>query len=310
MEHPLSGAVGLRTRIVALTFALAATFALETRAKAQEDTVLRAMIAEMNRGQAQLGGGEFQAPYFLAMTVKETRRDRLSARGGALVTDASERSRHAVVDVRVGDYGFDSSEDAEQFWGDDLDYEASAQMPIEDNEHALRHALWLLTDLRYKQATAAYLRLKGQSVFKPPEDAKQLSHSSAPAVRQFDPISEIQLDRLRLRPVVKRLSTRISNHPVVFDGHVELSVTQTIRWITNTEGARLRTVRTLFGFHATALSRAEDGMLIEHSVNRYGPSLEALGDAALLDAAVAHMLAELRALTVAPELGPYSGPAL
>jgi TldD protein len=72
----------------------------------------------------------------------------------------------------------------------------------------------------------------------------------------------------------------------------------------------VRTIRPFVQIHVLARTRADDGMLLEHSVDHYAPSEAELPDDAQLVAQTATMLAELEALRTAPELGPYTGPAL
>src|SRR5687768_4762575 len=80
--------------------------------KADRPGLLDAMVAELERSMARLRLPGFEAPYFVAYTVRESDTVDLSARFGAVVNDDRTRSRQAYVEVRVGDYRFDNTADA------------------------------------------------------------------------------------------------------------------------------------------------------------------------------------------------------
>jgi len=66
------------------------------------------------------------------------------AKLGALNRDQSNRSRFVTVSVRIGDYKHDS------YFHEGTG--AVEIIPVENNELALRHQLWLATDKAYKAA--------------------------------------------------------------------------------------------------------------------------------------------------------------
>ena len=82
------------------------------------------------------------------------------------------------------------------------------------------------------------------------------------------------------------------------------------RWLVNSEGVRTRTQRPFVELHVIARTRAEDGMLLTHSIDQYAPTEDLLPTDDAFEARTATMLGELAALRAAPELGPYTGPAI
>ena len=298
--------LSLLTCITALYGALSATAVSAKTA----DPVITAMKAELSRAMTQLGDDKYPAPYYVSYTVADLQTHRIAAKQGALLLDDIDRSRDAHVDVRVGDYAFDNSEDDEAEWAEVPDFQPLRSVPLTDSPAAIQHALWLLTDLRYKQAAASYLRLKGRRLFEAAPTRQRVSHARAPALEHIEQLSTEPVDDARWRALTRRLSAQAASAENVFDSEVEFRSGRTIRWFINSEGVRVRTQTPFVQIHILARTRADDGMLLEHSVDRYAPTEDGLPTDAQLVAATALMLDELEALRTAPELGPYTGPAL
>ena len=272
--------------------------------------IVEAMEAELERSVERLGTAEYEAPYYVAYTLKERAHHNIVARAGALVDDDRHRARSAHVDVRVGDYDFDSSEDANAEWPYEDDYAPPTQVSIDDRPDAIRHAFWLLTDLHYKQATSSFLKLKGERVFRADKRRKRPSNARAAPVTRVDARRTLSLDSAAWGAVARRLSKLAAAAPHVFDSHVQIAARQETRWFVNSEGTRVRTVQPLYEVHVTAWARADDGMLLDLSVDVYSPTESGLPSPAQLEQRTTRMLADLNALRQAPELGPYTGPAI
>ncbi|MGH9567343.1 MAG: metallopeptidase TldD-related protein, partial [Candidatus Angelobacter sp.] len=108
------------------------------------DPVLKAMLAELRRSQEKLQLGQLQRPYYIDYQVTELQDYIADATLGALRTDTTNVGRLVRVVVRIGDYKQDS------YYGEGVG--TLEMMPIENNEIALRHQLWLATDKAYKAA--------------------------------------------------------------------------------------------------------------------------------------------------------------
>src|SRR5262249_9343839 len=86
--------------------------------------------------------------------------------------------------------------------------------------------------------------------------------------------------------------------------------TREVRYLVNSEGARLITDRTIWGAHVQAVARADDGLMLEHGRSFYGATEPELPGADALVAQVEKVAGELEALRKAPTLDPYTGPAI
>lgn len=274
----------------------------------------RALETELGRSMSRLTLPGFEAPYFIAYTVRDRDEVTVSARWGALFADERSRSRHASTEVRVGDYAFDNTAD-DTLQGDfepdagEL-YDPGTQVPIDDDADALRAVLWLQTDSRYKEALSRLNRKRGRRATVLAKDDEVESFARAAATRHTDPSTVLEVDRRRWAKAARDASARFKRHAEILDGAVVVQATRETRQLVTSDGTRLITERVLFGLTIDAAVRTDDGTLLTHGRSFYGVRASELPDEARLNEAVDRVAKELLALRAAPVLDPYTGPAI
>ena len=151
-----------------------------TRADAEKDPILKAMLEELDRSMSHLQLPGFEKPFFIQYRIEEvddfeTRAELRRQRGPQHATQ-----RVARITVRVGDYKTDNSGRR----GDGSLELAS----IDDDPIALRSSLWTGTDQAYKSALAAYAQKQAElkQVQTPPQ-ANDFSKEK-PIISLADPI--------------------------------------------------------------------------------------------------------------------------
>jgi TldD protein len=302
----------------ALALSLAATPAVPpppSPAAPRDDRVdvLSAMIAELARSTERLKLGSYEAPYFVSYQVKDVSRSEVAARYGALFEDAQRHDRNLYVDVRVGSYAFDSSapEDGTIVLGDTSpSWYAPKDAPLEGGATALRNALWLATDERYKEALASYFKKKSREVYREDEPNRPPSFSREAPVQHVDARKPFPFERERWKAVVREAAALFQTHPEVFDSSVKVVAERQVRWFASSEGSALVTEQVVYGLHVAAVARAPDGQLLENGRDFYARAEAELPAPAVVKAAVAKVIAELEALRRAPAIDPYTGPAI
>jgi predicted Zn-dependent protease len=275
--------------------------------------VLGAMRAELDRAMAKLRLPGYEAPYFIEFAVRDEDHEELVGRVGALHGDHHKHDRHAYVEVRVGDYQFDNtSDDDDQVF--DLDggegYTPSTEAPLDDDPVALRGALWLLADEKYKRALAEYARKRGRRATQVSEDEGLPSFSREQHVEAIEAPAAQPFDHAREADRVRRASALFKRWPEIFESSVRINVERVTRYLVNSEGTAVVTSRTIYGAYLAAATRAKDGMLLEHEKSFYAASPEELPDDAALAHSAEELAAELGALREAPVVDPYTGPAI
>ncbi len=122
-----------------------------------EDTVMKAMVDEMDRSLKRLRLGGHPPPYFISYDSTETDRFEVTASLGYLTGRSHTRWRSFEPTVKVGDYVFDNS----KFYGDTVSGGGSSGLTIDDNYDAIRRKIWLATDSDYKAAVETLEEKKG-----------------------------------------------------------------------------------------------------------------------------------------------------
>ena len=271
------------------------------------------METELHRSQVELKLGNHPAPYFMSYQMKELDQYELVARYGALFEDHHSLDRKLGVSVRVGSYQFDNSvNDALDinFSIKGTSFTAHKAAPIDDDRLALRKALWLVTDEKYKNALFNYLKKTGQDVYSVEDSKRPPSFSrELPAVFVQPPL-RFSFDHLRWAALGKQTSQQINAHPELFDSEVKVTAEKITRLLVSTEGTRIVTEETLYGVHVSAVTRAPDGQLLDNSRDYYSPLEAGLPTDLDIHHATETMMSELLALRAAPAIDPYTGPAL
>src|SRR5271157_1984115 len=130
------------------------SIAQQTRADAEKDPLLKAMLEELDRSKSQLQLKDFAKPFFIQYRIEDVDDYETKAEFGASEISQRSHERVARVTVRVGDYKTDSSGGR----GD-----GSMQLAaLDDDPIAVRSALWMATDQAYKNALAAYAQKQAE----------------------------------------------------------------------------------------------------------------------------------------------------
>ncbi len=111
------------------------------------DALLDALLTELDRSRAQLKMDQVAAPYYIEYRVNDVEEYQAEAAYGAVRESQRVRYRVLRVVVRIGDYKQDSYYN--QGMGE------TNILPLDDDPIALRHQIWLATDVAYKAAGEA-----------------------------------------------------------------------------------------------------------------------------------------------------------
>jgi len=307
--------VTVRFRIVGFLVLLGASLApsvalVAAPAPSGGDWILKAMTDELSRSRETLRLTGYEAPYFIAYTIRDSDRTYISGKFGAIFQSQAFENRTAQVDVRVGDYDMDSSEDQESFFNPRQKFVPNNIAPLDDrSENALRRVLWLLTDYRYKAGLMSFLTVKSKTVNDPKaREAGSLTRDEP--VRLVEERPPMKFDRKAWERDVRRISGVLLDYPEVFDSSVEVSSVRLTRYFANTEGTLVKTVDDYVQLLVVAVTRAKDGMLLQDTVNWYGRRPEDLpaADVAMKDLRV--MVERLVRMRDAPIVDPVSVPVL
>jgi predicted Zn-dependent protease len=277
--------------------------------QAQESPTMAAMQDEMKRSMAELRMKGEAAPYYIAYEVLDRTASDVSGRLGAIVENPPRRSRTLRVEVRVGDYTFDSSRFVIQgFTGGGMTGE-TVLAPLDDDYDAMRREIWLTTDTAYKRAITLFARktaaFQNRTASDPIPD-----FSEEPPVETILPNTPFQSDRAALLARVQQPSAVFAEYPDVDLSEVAITQIHGTRHYLNSEG-----FKTVAPIHITSLTmygeaQAGDGMPVRRTFSEVGRTLADLPSAADLVARARQLAADVDAARVAPIGEEFAGPVL
>ena len=280
-----------------------------TRADAEKDPVLKAMLTELDRSRAQLQLKDVAKPFFIQYRIEEIDRFETKAQFGATTGSQHSHGRVARVTVRVGDYKTDSS-------GDKSDGAIQLET-LDDDAIALRTALWMATDQAYKNALAIYAQKQAalKQVETPPQ-ADDFSQEK-PIIRLDEPL-RLKLDEQAWEARVARdtglyrtdSTVNASQRDVQYSAGSFAALVKTT-WLVTSEGAIVRKSAADYKESFAVGTQAADGMNLELAHATYGNALKDLDSADNFAKHVVSVIASIIDLRKAPLVEEeYHGPLL
>jgi hypothetical protein len=281
----------------------------QTRAEAEKDPLLKAMLTELDRSMTQLQLPGFAKPFFIQYRVEDVDDYQTKAEFGATEGASHTHQRVARITVRVGNYKTDSSGGR----GDG----APVQAAIDDDPTALRSALWSATDQAYKAALAAYAQKQAElkQVQTPPQ-ADDFSQEK-PVISLAEP-GKLQIDQAawpermakasglyRTEATVKATQREVQYSAADFHARV------TTTWLVDSEGTIVRKSAAGYQESFGVGTQAADGMRLDRSFASVGVSISDLDPEDAFDQRAVKQIASLTELRHAPLVEEeYHGPVL
>ena len=261
--------------LLALCLSAAAQSAPQpTRADAEKDPVLKAMLTELDRSKSQLQLKDFARPFFIQYRIVEVDAFSTKAVFGASEGSQHNRARILRVTVRVGDYKSDSSGGR----GD-----GALQMAALDNDPiAIRSALWSATDQAYKNALAEFAQKQAalKQVETPPQ-ADDFSNET-PVISLAEPL-RLTVDEAAWEARVSSDSGLYGTDATVKDGQRDVHYSfanftsrVTTIWLVNSEGTIVRKSASGYQEIFAVGTQAADGMRLDRSYSTVGTTLNDL----------------------------------
>jgi len=272
-------------------------------ANVPQDPVLRALKKEMERSKAKLKMEHLAAPYYIEYRVTELDDFEANAAFGALRSQQRGRGRFLRVVVRIGDYKQDSYYGAGQGTVD--------LIPLDDDELAIRHRLWLATDRAYKAAgealSAKQSALKTLTIDQPVDD-----FAEATPVELIEPL--VHLPAQDFAPWVHLLEESSD----LYRGDLRLEDFETsLRFVAqnsyfvNSEGTVARTGTANYSIIIAGTTQAADGQFLQRAHQDEAADLGGLPTREQFLKTSARILEALKLLREAPLVDEeYRGPVL
>jgi len=251
--------------------------------------------------------------YFLCYRVYDTDEATVDASFGAL--DISNRTHHRILDVeaRVGSPQVDSthklrSPASMDFSG--LEFGRPQDIPLDDNEAAIRTSLWLSTDAAFKSAQKSFIEVKANRDVRVSEEDQSNDFSSAKPIVSAEKLQVLSVDLEKWNERLRKLSAIYKEYPQITESMVELNTSCVRKYIANSEGSRVQTSSLQARVITSASAISDDGMVVRlyDSVDTLDPAN--LPDDTQLEQRIRKLASAVTALRNAHMAEPYVGPAI
>src|SRR5882724_6363893 len=221
------------------------------------DVILKAMQDELTRsvGGLQLKG--LEKPYFIEYAITDLVGFSIGAEFGALIGSGGGHSRLAQIQVRVGDYNFDSE------FGGPGGYQTN--IVLDDDYNAIRHDLWLATDQAYK-SSAEQLARKRAFAQNREDDEKIPDFSHQEPTTDFAAREILKVDKAKWEKQLREWSAIMRQFPEIQESGVNMSVQVANRYLVNSEGTKVRQPLSFVSIRAYSATQAIDGSPIDNGV--------------------------------------------
>ena len=251
-------------------------------------------------------------PYFMSLTVSDVHATSVSASFGALTGSDDSDTRITTVDVRVGDYGLDNTHELR----DQYSYSSSSRVLVarDDNERALRTAIWQETNRQYRDAVERFTKVKTNVAIKVAEEDSSADFSHEPETADFielplDP-SGLVGDRTVWEKKVKDYSSLFLENENIYGGRASFSFIIERKHHVTSEGARLAYNSSYARISVSGFIKSDDGMELPLYKTYFAYVPADLPDDGTVLGDVRSMIATLEKLRDAPIVEPYTGPAI
>lgn len=269
---------------------------------AASDPILRALRTELARSKAQLKMENVDSPFYIEYRVFDVEQFDAGAAFGALREQNRTRLRLIRAVVRLGDYKVDSFINAGQGISDIL--------PLDNDELAIRHVVWLATDQAYKRASEAFSNkkamLKQLNVDQPVDDFAK----AEPAI-SIGPLAKLDVDPSKWTKMLESATTVYRDDPQIQSFQASLNFTVLSQYFVNTEGTITRNGSAHYQIVMTASEQAHDGMRLERSPQFTSNHIEELPSPEEFQKDALKLVADMKTLRDSPIVDEeYRGPVL
>jgi predicted Zn-dependent protease len=277
--------------------------------RAQDSPIFAAMQDELKRSMAELRLPGEPAPYYIAYEINETSTMRAVARLGGLVDESSTRGRSLRVEVRVGDYTFDSSRFITQDRGAGLvPVLGDAITALDDNYDVMRRQIWLTTDAAYKRAVSVLAKKKATFQNRTGLDAIPDFSREQPVERVLPALApvagrEAWADRVRQLSAAAALAGIDATEAWVAE-------TRGTSYFLSSEGFKTVAPYEMAYLRVSAETQGPDGMTVRDLFNVIENRLEDLPPMAQLLARARDVGSHVKTMLAAPVGEEFTGPVL
>ena len=277
---------------------------------AQENKVLfDALDKELNRTMQVLSKEE-KPPFYISLNVTDYETVSITSRFGKLINSSDNKSRILDIDLRVGDYQFDNTHIIR---GNPFNFGGGAgviNLPLENDEAAVRNAVWFAIDKRYRAAAERYDKALTNQAVKVAEEDSSADFSKEVPVKYNGEPNSIKIDKTKWDNYTKQLSEEFNKYPWILSSSVSFTGENKAKYFLSTEGSKMQWYEAGCRVFVNAVTKADDGMSMPLYKSYFSFTPEGLPSAEEVIKDINYMVKLLGELRQAPMAETFSGPAI
>lgn len=308
----------MRKFIQFITLNLILLLTLSSLPALSEDTrniIFNAMDKEMKRSMKKLKIKNSPRPYFVKYIIEDVERYRISGDYGVIKNESETRNRYYHVEVRIEDYTFDQTVHPAEKSYDPSRFEYVKEIrnipfPMENDEKAIRNALWLHTDLVFKQAVNEYSAKLAKVKSEVEEEEKIDDFSKEVPVTYQSELKALDINKDEWRNKLRKYSRIFKEYPGIDEANVYLNVEVRNRYLMTSEGTKISYGTSRYWLSTSVNTMTDDGMKIRNYRDFEGWKEEDLPSDEVVTSKIRKMCQELVDMKEAKVIEPYSGPVL
>ncbi len=275
----------------------------------ENQVLFDALNSELKRSMEKLSKEE-KAPYFISLNVTDYDAVSISARFGKLINSIDNKTRILDIDLRVGDYKFDNTHIIR---GNPLNFGGGSSvvnLPLEDDENAIRNAIWFNIDKRYRAAVERIDKASTNQAVKVTEEDLSNDFSKEKAVNFISNLKDVKIDIIKWEDFVRKLSAEFNKYPWILSSSVSFNSENKFKYFINTEGSKMQWQEKGYRIFVSANSKADDGMTLPLYKSYFAFSPEGLPNENEIIKDIENMVKLLSDLRTAPLAETFTGPAI
>jgi len=275
-----------------------------------QDPLLDIMQKELTREFNELKKQEIP-PYFISYKVGERSNIDIVGSFGCLERVNTANYRQLATQIRVGSPEIDNFHEIKGL--NPVVPTNRTQLPLENNENAIRQILWQATNENYYQSIQRLTQIKGSRAVNVPDEDKSPDFSMGAPVQFYEPQMKTTLDKgvtEKLTDKVRLYSKAFAQSKEITNSSVRFQIVFGRDYFVSTEGSKIVENHPYINLFISGNALAEDGMDLSLYKTYFVTDLKDLPKDEQVLAQINAMVKKLEELKLSPVVDPYNGPAL
>jgi len=289
-------------------FSIFLFFLFPLLSKADEKVLIKALQNELKRFSTELKTQQ-NPPYYIGYELFDIQSANLTNSFGKTLNKSTSRRRYVDIDIRVGDYNLDNTHRVSSGPFEGSSY-SSVNIPIEDDEIAIRNAIWNASEKAYKEAVKQYRNVLTNKAVKVKEEDTSADFSRENPNVYFEARKDYKVDLNRWEKIFNNLSDLFRENKWLLSGRISFSFENVYKILVNSEGTELAFNEPRFRIFIYVQTKANDGMVLYLYKSFFAFDENELPDEQVLNNELSNLISKLKKLKEAPLMETYSGPAI